>query len=227
MREHARGLAEAKVSTPADKIRGEVFDDLFQALSPGPAGHIPDFHLELADGLGRDRRSAPSFVMVKPRNLRSSGCATALFASLTFSFSFWVRNLVTEAMTPHRPGGANIDVAVVCVPAKAVSTPAQFLIEIVEHEIAEERRKRTALRGPFIHRTDQTVFHHPGIQKRPDKSEHTLIGYQGSDARHQHVVIDPVEKLFEVQVDHDAITLRNVVLGLGNRLIGERPGRKP
>src|SRR5882762_9664525 len=36
---------------------------------------------------------------LKPRNLRSSGCATALFASLTFSRSFWVRNRLTEAIT--------------------------------------------------------------------------------------------------------------------------------
>ena len=56
--------------------------------------------------------------------------------------------------------------------------------------------------GPFIHRTDQTVFHHPGVQERPDEFEHTLIGHPGGDARHQHVVIDPVEKFFEVQSIH-------------------------
>ena len=38
-------------------------------------------------------------------------------------------------------------------------------------------RKRAALRRPLIHRTDQTVFHHPGVEKRPDESEHTLIGH--------------------------------------------------
>jgi hypothetical protein len=54
VREHTRRLAEAEVSPPTDKIRGEVFDDLFQAASAGPAGHIPDFHLELVEGLGRD-----------------------------------------------------------------------------------------------------------------------------------------------------------------------------
>ena len=34
-------------------------------------------------------RSLPSFEMLNPRNLRSSGYATALFCSLTFSRSFW------------------------------------------------------------------------------------------------------------------------------------------
>ena len=45
------------------------------------------------------RRSLPSFEMLNPRNLRSSGRATALFASLTFSRSFWVRNRLIEAIT--------------------------------------------------------------------------------------------------------------------------------
>ena len=40
-----------------------------------------------------------SAVMLNPRNLRSSGRATALFASLTFSRSFLVRNRLTEVIT--------------------------------------------------------------------------------------------------------------------------------
>src|SRR3954452_13886360 len=42
---------------------------------------------------------------------------------------------------------ANIDVAVVRVPAESVATPRQLLIEIVEHGVAQEGRERTALRG--------------------------------------------------------------------------------
>jgi hypothetical protein len=38
------------------------------------------------------RLSLPSFEMLNPRKLRSSGRATALFASLTFSLSLPVRN---------------------------------------------------------------------------------------------------------------------------------------
>ena len=45
------------------------------------------------------RRSLPSFEMLNPRKLRSSGRATAFFASLTFSRSFLVRNRLTETIT--------------------------------------------------------------------------------------------------------------------------------
>src|SRR5208283_1764404 len=78
---------------------------------------------------------------------------------------------------------ANIDVAVVGVPAKAVTASGQFSVEVVKHEIAKDGRKRAALRRPLIHRTDQTVFHHPGVEKRPDEFEHTLIGHSRGDAR--------------------------------------------
>src|SRR5271157_3643984 len=57
--------------------------------------------LNLSRAFGAMRRSLPSFEMLNPRNLRSSGRATALFASLTFSRSFWVRNRLTEAIVAH------------------------------------------------------------------------------------------------------------------------------
>jgi hypothetical protein len=58
--------------------------------------------------------------------------------------------------------------------AEPVTTSSQFLVEIVEHDITEEGRERTALRGPFVHRSDQTVFQYPGIQECPDKLEHAF-----------------------------------------------------
>ena len=70
----------------------------------------------------------------------------------------------------------------------------------------------------------QTVFHHPGLEKGPNELEHTFIGHPRGDARHQAVMIDPVEKLFEIKVNHDAVTRGNVSLRLGHRLMS---GRKP
>ena len=100
-------------------------------------------------------------------------------------------------------------------------TPSgQLLVEIVEHEVAQEGRERTALRGPLVHRTDQAVFHHPGLEKRPDKFEHPFVGHPRGDARHQAVVIDPVEKFFEIKVNDDIVARGNVLLRLGHGLMG-------
>jgi hypothetical protein len=60
--------------------------------------------------------------------------------------------------------------------------------------------------------TNKPVFHHPGVEERPDEFEHTLIGHSRGDARHQAVVIDSVEKLFEIEIDHDVVALGDVTL---------------
>ncbi len=71
--------------------------------------------------------------------------------------------------------------AVVGVSAKAVTASGQFFVEVVKHEIAEDGLTRAALRRALIQRTEQTVFHHPGIEKRPDEFVHTLIGHAYGD----------------------------------------------
>ncbi len=103
-------------------------------------------------------------------------------------------------------------------------TPAgQLLIEIVEHEIAKEGRERAALRRPLVHRTDQTILHHSGLEKSPDEPEHAFIRHPRGNPRHQAIVIDSVEKFFEIKIDHDAVALGNVSLRLGHRLVGRSP----
>jgi site-specific DNA recombinase len=80
--------------------------------------------------------------------------------------------------------------------------------------------KRAALRGPLIHRADQAAFHHPRLEERPDEFEHTFIGHPRGDARHQTVMIDPVEKFFEIKINYDVVARGNVSLRLGYRLMG-------
>src|ERR1700734_1539335 len=74
--------------------------------------------------------------------------------------------------------------------------------------------------------TDQTVFHHPGVEERPDEFKHTLIGLPRGDARHQAVVIDSVEKLFEIEIDHDVVAVGDVTLRLSPCLMGGAPRSK-
>src|SRR5208337_969087 len=47
-----------------------------------------------------------------------------------------------------------------------------------------------------------------------------------SDARHQAVVIDPVEKLFEIEIDHDVVAVGDVTLRLSHCLMGGAPRSK-
>jgi len=74
-----------------------------------------------------------------------------------------------------------------------VTTALQLLVEVVEHEVAQEGRKRTALRGPFVHRADRAVFHHPGLERGPDELEHALIGHPLGEPRRLPVILSPEE----------------------------------
>src|SRR6202011_5113614 len=53
----------------------------------------------------------------------------------------------------HHPftgaAAANIDIAVVRVAAETVTPSGQLLVKLVEHEVAQKGRERTALRGPL------------------------------------------------------------------------------
>ena len=78
----------------------KLFDQLLKTDTTCPACDVSgSFVLNLSRAFGAMRRSLPSFEMLNPRNLRSSGRATALFASLTLSRSLLVKNRLTEAMT--------------------------------------------------------------------------------------------------------------------------------
>jgi site-specific DNA recombinase len=74
------------------------------------------------------------------------------------------------------------------------SAPSGRPPAVGESYLLRKGSKRAALRRPLIHRSDQTVFHHPSIEKRPDEFEHTLIGQPRGDARHQTIMIDSISR---------------------------------
>ena len=75
------------------------------------------------------------------------------------------------------------------------------------------------MRSSLLRRTNQTAFHHPGIEERPDEFEHALIRQPRRDARHQAVVVDTVEKPFEIDINHNAVALGDIALRLSYRLM--------
>jgi hypothetical protein len=79
------------------------------------------------------QRSLSSFEMLSPKNFLSSGRATALFASLTFSFEPAGHEPAHGGHDPFAGAAtANVDVAVIGIAAEAEASADQFLIEIVD-----------------------------------------------------------------------------------------------
>jgi len=106
-------------------------------------------------------------------------------------------------------------------PAVGAPLPSNGKLRVGDESyLLRSGRERTALWGPLVHRADQAIFHHPGLEKRPDEFEHPFVGHPRRDACYQAVVIDPVEEFFEIEVNDDAVALGNVLLRLGYCLMG-------
>jgi hypothetical protein len=97
----------------------------------------------------------------------------------------------------------------------------------IEHEVTQQWRKRSSLRSPFHARADQSVLHHPGIQECPEEFQQPLVFDAFGDLAHQFVMIDPIEKFFQIEVTHPSVALRNVLLRLGHGVMRRSTRSKP
>jgi site-specific DNA recombinase len=71
---------------------------------------------------------------------------------------------------------------------------------------------RTALRRPLRALLDQPVAHHPGFQEPADQLQHSCVADLPCHPCHQHIVIDPIEELLQIDVHHPALSLTDVTL---------------
>src|SRR5207248_1977024 len=183
----------------------------------GPSRDLPDSLLEPFQRFWRDRapdiwagREAepeePSFLRSCHRTL----CLVYLELELVCDEA---RDALHHPLT--RAFAANVNVTVVRIANEAVSPALQLLVELVEHEVTQQWRKRSSLWSSFHTRADQSVLHHPGIQKCPDEFQQPLVFDTFGDLAHQFVMIDPIEKLFQIEINHPSVALRNVLLRLG------------
>jgi len=135
-----------------------------------------------------------------------------------------VRLLVKEVLIDNDTITIRHSIPAQAPPAGGAPLPSNGKLRVGDESyLLRSGSERTALRGALIHRTDQAVLHHPGLEKGPDKLEHAFVRHPRSDARHQAVVIDPVEKFFEIKIDHDRVARGDVPLCLGHRLVGGSP----
>ena len=68
--------------------------------------------------------------------------------------------------------------------------------------------------GPFHTWADQSILHHPGVQERPDEFQQPFVFDTLGDLCHQFVVINSIEKLLQIEINHPAVAFGNVPLCL-------------
>ena len=79
--------------------------------------------------------------------------------------------------------------------------PLQLPVEVVEHDVREQRRERRTLRGPLFARGHQPAIHDARFQVASDQLEHPLVVHPSGDPGHQSVVLNAIEKRVEIKID--------------------------
>src|ERR1700681_4077613 len=183
---------------------GQFFHCRLDADALGPSRDVPD---SLLDPFQRFRRNRALDVRTS-RKAEPEKLPFLRSCHRTLRLIYLELELLGDEArdAPHHPltraFAANVNVTIVRIANKAVSAALQFAVEFVEHEVTEQWRKRTSLRSSFHAGADQSVLHHPGIQECPDKLQQPLVLDALGDLAHQFVVIDSIEKLFQIEVNH-------------------------
>src|SRR5207247_441386 len=96
----------------------------------------------------------------------------------------------------------------------------KLAIQFIQHEIREQWREWTALRGPFPAFFEQPAIEHSGGQVSPDQPENPPVRDPRCHRGHQPVVVDPVEEFGQVDVHDKPVAFDDAGLRLRHRLMG-------
>src|SRR4051812_11246509 len=159
----------------------------------------------------------------KERPVPRSGDGTLLRIDLQFESPF------DEAgQARHDPSAslftADVDVTVIRVPHESVAATLKLAIQLIQHEVREQGRERTTLRCPLPAFLEQPAVKHTGPQVSPDEPENPPVRDPRRHRGHQPVVVDPVEKFGQVDIDDKLVALDDVDLCLRHRLVGGAAG---
>src|SRR5208337_2599274 len=125
---NSRSLAEAEVAAPSHDVWLQLFDQLLQTEPPCPACHVSDPPLEFVESLWRDAPLAPVIRDAEPKKLSLPRSRHRALRLVDLEPQLAGQEPAHRGHDPFAGAtAANIDVAVVGVPAKAVTARASSL----------------------------------------------------------------------------------------------------
>jgi len=121
---------------------------------------------------------------------------------------------------------AHVNIAIISVADVLKSSAFQFLIEFVQIDICQQRRKRPALRRTFLGADFTSIWQDdPYPQEPPNELEHPFIPYDATHLRHEDVVVHMIEELGDVHVHHPSLPSRACLCAASIAPCALRPGR--
>jgi hypothetical protein len=109
-----------------------------------------------------------------------------------------------------------------------MTTPGELNVELVQHDVREQRRKRRALRHALIDADHDTVRQHDlGLEHARDQHEQSLVVDSLREPGDQPLVVDAIKELLQIDVDHPLVSGTHMPLGLGDCRVAASAGPEP
>jgi hypothetical protein len=108
-----------------------------------------------------------------------------------------------------------------------VTAPFQLPVQIIQHDVGQDRRQRRALRGALCCWLPDPIDHHPGLQIAPDEPENLAVRHLAGHPRHQHIELNPVKEPVQVDVSDPFPAVLDARPGSLHRLVGGPAGAEP
>jgi len=113
-----------------------------------------------------------------------------------------------------RSFAAHVDVGVIGVADEPVTTPGKLSVELVQHDVGQQRRQRRALRHALVDADHNPIRQHDSRLQHPsDQDEQPPIADPLSEPGHQPLMADPIEELLQIEVDHPLVPVFQMPLG--------------
>ncbi len=224
-RNRAVVVRDAKIAHPPAHVLGELMQPVAHRDPPRAPGQSPDVVLEVLEG------------PIRPAQLLSPEGETEELALVGLDHPALLlvdhqRQLPGEKARHavlHPGTGSDRfdeDQQVVRVSGEPVSTPLQFVVEVIQQNIGEQRRKGTALRHTQLRYLNGLSDQNTRPQVTAHQCQQSLVVHLSGHTGHQDVVLDVVEKFRQIQIDGDAVTGLDMALYLPECSMGGAPRSK-
>ena len=122
----------------------------------------------------------------------------------------------------------DVHLGIVRIANEPVTTPGELPVELVQHDVGEQRRERRALRNALLAVDHNTVRqHHLGLQHPSDQHEQPPIAHSLSELGAQPLVADEIEEFLQIKIYAPPVAVLQMPLGLGDRRVATSARSKP
>ena len=123
---------------------------------------------------------------------------------------------------------AHEDIAIIGVANKPETSPRQFVVQLVEHDIGKRRRKRAPLRRSFLNRDLRSVRHdHRRFQRQANQGDDPWVLHALGDPGQQALMMNSVKEFGQVEINHCLIAVLQISRCFGDGGMSAASGAEP